>query len=117
MEKIRIDYCHNFTVISNIALNDPRLSLSDKGLYSLLSSYPGNNSFILSDLAEFASDSKKEFIESAVHLAFYGYLSLLHDDDTKEIQFILIDAPDAQICNHTAMKNIELIHSLVDDNS
>lgn len=74
---IRVEHSKNYTVISNDAIRDKRISLKARGLHHLLLSYPDSWKISIGHLSEEASDEDaRTAIQSALkELEKFGYLT------------------------------------------
>ena len=74
-ETIRVEHSKDYTVISNVAIRDTRLSFKSRGLHHLLLSYPDGWQINTEHLSEQSDKDGKDAIASALkELESVGYL-------------------------------------------
>lgn len=74
MVKIQKVYTRNYTVIENTPLNDIRLHLADKGLFSYLWSQSNEWNFYAKEVAKHSADGVDGVNTALGHLEEFGYL-------------------------------------------
>lgn len=74
MVKIQKVYTKNYTVIENTPLNDIRLHLADKGLFSYLWSQSNEWNFYAKEVAKHSADGVDGVNTALGHLEEFGYL-------------------------------------------
>ena len=74
-ETIRIEHSKDYTVISNVAIRDTRLSFKSRGLHHLLLSYPNGWQINIEHLSDQSDKDGKDAVASALkELEAVGYL-------------------------------------------
>lgn len=90
----------NFSAVSNMALQDERLSLKAKGLYSLIQCYNGKPNYRLykRNLLKLCKEGSKAFDSAWKELKDTGYLKIYRipsgDNDRFKYEYDLLDEPD-----------------------
>lgn len=90
----------NFSAVSNMALQDERLSLKAKGLYSLIQCYNGKPNYRLykRNLLKLCKEGSKAFDSAWKELKDTGYLKIYRipsgDNDRFIYEYDLLDEPD-----------------------
>ena len=75
-ETIRVEHCKDYTVISNLAIRDKRLSFKSRGIHHLLLSYPDGWKINIAHLSEQSDKDGQSAIASALkELEQLGYLT------------------------------------------
>lgn len=75
MSKLRKRITANFTIVSNIVINDQRLTYKEVGLYLMMVSLPDNWEFSIRSLAKMHVDSKTSVSSGLTKLLEIGYLT------------------------------------------
>ncbi|WP_302361370.1 helix-turn-helix domain-containing protein [uncultured Megasphaera sp.] len=76
MPKVKIEKTQYYTIISNIVLNDIRLSWRAKGLWAYMMSLPDDWDYSIRGLATRAKDGRDSVISGLNELKKYGYLTV-----------------------------------------
>ncbi|WP_371380347.1 helix-turn-helix domain-containing protein [Sporomusa aerivorans] len=101
MSIIRVEKQHKYTCVSNVPLQDARLSLKARGLITYCLSLPDNWTYSVSGLVKVIGAEGKSSIQSALHeLETCGYLirRRLHDNSGKftGTEYVLYEEPQIQ---------------------
>ncbi|HMM21448.1 MAG TPA: helix-turn-helix domain-containing protein [Selenomonadales bacterium] len=101
MSIIRVEKQRKYTCVSNVPLQDARLSLKARGLITYCLSLPDNWTYSVSGLVKVIGSEGKSSIQSALHeLEACGYLvrSRLHDNNGKftGTEYVLYEEPQIQ---------------------
>lgn len=97
MSIIRIHKQKNFSIISNIPLNDPKLSMKARGIWATLLSKPDDWQVYVSQLVKTCKDGKASIYSGLKELKDAGYLEhvFIRDDGGKMIrgEYIVHEEP------------------------
>ncbi|WP_371367784.1 hypothetical protein SRRS_15960 [Sporomusa rhizae] len=101
MSIIRVEKQRKYTCVSNVPLQDVRLSLKARGLITYCLSLPDNWTYSVSGLVKVIGSEGKSSIQSALHeLEACGYLvrRRLHDNNGKftGTEYVLYEEPQIQ---------------------
>lgn len=102
MSIIRVEKQRKYTCVSNVPLQDARLSLKARGLITYCLSLPDNWTYSVSGLVKVIGSEGKSSIQSALHeLEACGYLvrRRLHDNNGKftGTEYVLYEEPQIQV--------------------
>ncbi|MBF0101657.1 MAG: hypothetical protein HQK77_12190 [Desulfobacterales bacterium] len=108
---IRIEKNKNFSVISNIHLNDKNLSWKAKGLLTFLLSKPDNWQISIKNLMKASTDRYEATMSGLNELIEFGYITRqqLKDESGKfsKIEYIVIESPNyKQVNNNIVLENV-----------
>jgi hypothetical protein len=116
MSIIRVEKQRKYTCVSNVPLQDARLSLKARGLITYCLSLPDNWTYSVSGLVKVIGSEGKSSIQSALHeLEACGYLirRRLHDKNGKftGTEYVLYEEPQIQaeqpFTENRSMDNLE----------
>lgn len=104
---------YNFTMVSNIAIRDPKLSLKAKGLYSLIQSYitiPGYQLY-KSYLYSICSEGERAFDSAWKELQTAGYFTMTKKRDENNRFFYEYELLDEPIKKTPPLQNVGMENS------
>lgn len=119
MSIIRVTKQKNFSIISNVALNDEHLSLKAKGLWAYLLSKPDNWEVRVSHLVKTCRDGRDSIYSTLRELKEFGYVEVIKHKDAHgkftNYEYLVNEEPKPLI-NHYSIAEKPVMDNPVMDN-